>query len=193
VTEPFYDEHDVDKLYPIVIPYGYCHCGCGGLVNIVSDKPKKYIRWHGTNPLTTIYGVKVCTSCKTIKLIDKFYTNKFKTVGSPSCKECQRKYEDVRRVECQEQIRAINLKKSYGMTYEQYLSLLIDQSYSCKICARQLEVGGAKTLRPHVDHCHSSGSVRGILCNSCNRALGYFKDNTQTLANAIKYLEAAQV
>ena len=40
-----------------------------------------------------------------------------------------------------------------------------------------------------IDHCHESGIVRGLLCMPCNTGLGNFKDNVQTLLNAIKYLE----
>ena len=42
-----------------------------------------------------------------------------------------------------------------------------------------------------VDHCHATGTVRGLLCHNCNRALGLLHDNTEVLLNAIKYLEGA--
>lgn len=43
-----------------------------------------------------------------------------------------------------------------------------------------------------VDHCHSSGVVRGLLCHNCNRALGLLKDSTRNLESAIRYLEGAE-
>lgn len=42
-----------------------------------------------------------------------------------------------------------------------------------------------------VDHCHSSGKVRGMLCQHCNRGLGHFRDNTKVMAQAIKYIKEA--
>ena len=40
-----------------------------------------------------------------------------------------------------------------------------------------------------VDHCHKTGKIRGLICDSCNVGLGRFKDNIDNLKNAIKYLE----
>jgi len=40
-----------------------------------------------------------------------------------------------------------------------------------------------------VDHCHSTGKIRGLLCHNCNRALGLMQDNVETLQNAIDYLK----
>lgn len=58
-------------------------------------------------------------------------------------------------------------------------------SDKCKICKRDFESNRDK----HVDHCHASGKVRGILCNRCNFGLGYFRDDKEALREAIKYLE----
>ena len=46
---------------------------------------------------------------------------------------------------------------------------------------------------PHVDHDHITGKVRGLLCGSCNRALGLIKDNLETLVRLQKYLEKSNV
>ena len=75
------------------------------------------------------------------------------------------------------------LKKRYGITQEDYDLMLENQSHGCKIC-------GAPRGRSRlsVDHCHTTGKVRGLLCSPCNSGLGYFKDNPAVLASAIKYL-----
>lgn len=65
--------------------------------------------------------------------------------------------------------------------------MLTVQGSSCKICLTT-EPGG-KGLVFHVDHCHDSGKVRGLLCMACNIMLGKAQDNTETLRAAIKYLE----
>ena len=71
--------------------------------------------------------------------------------------------------------------KRYGITKEQYVELLVLQNFRCKICLKK-----ADNLR--IDHDHESGKVRGLLCNACNLALGLFRDNTQVLNDAKKYI-----
>ena len=71
----------------------------------------------------------------------------------------------------------------YGITKQQYDEMLERQQYCCAICSKTPK----KTL--DVDHCHSNGEIRGLLCNSCNQALGLFKDNKQYISMAIQYLE----
>lgn len=74
-------------------------------------------------------------------------------------------------------------KGAHGLSEKQYYDLLKDQGGKCAICCRTPD----KTL--HVDHCHKTGLVRGLLCSNCNIALGNFKDDVQALHNAIKYLQ----
>lgn len=76
--------------------------------------------------------------------------------------------------------------KAYGITAKEYDEMLDAQNHSCKICGTT-DSGGKGGF--HVDHCHSGGHVRGLLCINCNMMLGLVYDNTQVLANAIKYLE----
>lgn len=73
--------------------------------------------------------------------------------------------------------------RHYGMTSDQVEQMEKD-SPNCAICG----VSFNKATR-HVDHCHTTGKVRGLLCTNCNRGLGYFKDNQQSLLNAIAYLQ----
>lgn len=70
--------------------------------------------------------------------------------------------------------RNTNLKKKYGITFEDYTQMLTEQSSGCAICGLGLVEG--KKLFP-VDHDHITGKVRGILCFKCNIALGLLKDN----------------
>ena len=74
------------------------------------------------------------------------------------------------------------LKNSVGISFELYEKLLTDQKNKCRICTRKVKV-------LCVDHCHSTGKIRGLLCGNCNLGLGNFKDNKLRLKNAIKYLE----
>lgn len=77
----------------------------------------------------------------------------------------------------------------YGLNLETYDKLLISQSNGCAICKKQ-EAGGRGSW--HVDHCHLTGAIRGLLCHSCNTSLGHFKDSIEILESAIAYLKKSQ-
>lgn len=78
------------------------------------------------------------------------------------------------------------LKKKYGISLDEYNNMKADQEGCCKICKRhESEIGKGLV----VDHCHKEGHVRGLLCGHCNRGLGDFKENINSLQLAIKYLE----
>jgi hypothetical protein len=64
--------------------------------------------------------------------------------------------------------------------------MLIKQDHKCKICGVDETGSGEKGLV--VDHNHTTNEVRGLLCGSCNRALGYFKDSLDVLQKATNYL-----
>jgi tRNA G26 N,N-dimethylase Trm1 len=77
------------------------------------------------------------------------------------------------------------LKRNFGITQDNYDSILISQENKCKIC------GIPQTLlsKPlYVDHCHNTKQIRGLLCRNCNTGLGLFKDNSDILQMAARYL-----
>jgi hypothetical protein len=82
------------------------------------------------------------------------------------------------------------LRVNYGLTIEQYHALLEKQGGGCAICGAGPSQG--KKRRLDVDHCHSSKKVRGLLCASCNCAIGLFKEDINLLHRAIAYLIAHQ-
>ena len=84
--------------------------------------------------------------------------------------------------------RQYNLKKRYDMTMEDYDGLHEEQEGMCAICGA-MEGGTTRSRKLHVDHNHTTGDVRGLLCNECNTGLGKFKDDTAILKNAITYLQ----
>ena len=86
-------------------------------------------------------------------------------------------------------IRAKNLKKRYGISVEQYEQMLINQNYRCKICGSTDP--GHKKKHFSVDHCHRTKKVRGLLCTSCNLALGYLKDDVTLLKSCIDYFQSS--
>ena len=77
------------------------------------------------------------------------------------------------------------LKATYGLDLEDFECLLILQEYACGICnATRCNVRDVLS----VDHCHKTGSIRGLLCHNCNIALGSFKDSIYNLKKAISYI-----
>jgi len=88
--------------------------------------------------------------------------------------------------------RAKALWSKYGLTLEDYKKMENSQNGCCKICEKEPEFvrrknGLVKLLV--VDHNHETGNIRGLLCASCNVALGNFKDDIRRLEKAIIYLK----
>lgn len=73
----------------------------------------------------------------------------------------------------------------YKISVEDFNKMISEQNNNCKLCLNELKPGKGTAI----DHCHATGNVRGILCLECNIGLGMFKDNIQTLRNAINYLK----
>lgn len=80
-----------------------------------------------------------------------------------------------------EQRRANNLRRKFGLSVQDWDNLYASQQSLCAICSRETPLV--------VDHCHSTGTVRGLLCNNCNAGLGFFEDNPEYLRLAALYLE----
>ncbi len=97
-----------------------------------------------------------------------------------------------------EAIKVYNLKNLYNLTIEQFDALLKKQNNQCAICGNALKRGSTILKeRPHIDHNHRccAGAktcgkcIRGLLCNNCNRGIGYLQDSVDVLKKAISYLE----
>ena len=87
--------------------------------------------------------------------------------------------------------RWMSIKSKYGLTKEQYEALLARQSGVCAVCEkpemRTTKTG--QTMNLHIDHCHKTKIVRGLLCSRCNTAIGFLNDDLGTLAKAVEYLK----
>lgn len=75
--------------------------------------------------------------------------------------------------------------KKYGLTVDEYESMLAGQNNSCYICEEIAPEG----KRLCIDHCHETGKTRKIICNNCNIALGGARDNIEILERLIRYLK----
>ena len=80
--------------------------------------------------------------------------------------------------------------KRYGISLDEYQTLLANQNFACAICEVEISDELAyKGKRPvAVDHNHETGDVRGILCSKCNLTLCHARENTSILYKAIVYL-----
>ncbi|MGH8235402.1 MAG: endonuclease VII domain-containing protein [Steroidobacteraceae bacterium] len=91
-----------------------------------------------------------------------------------------------------------HLKYTYGITTEQYAAMFAAQNGRCAICCTPMlsqlveDKAQSKLRVAHVDHCHTTKSVRGLLCFDCNTGLGKLRDNEQFLLSAVRYLRASR-
>jgi hypothetical protein len=153
--------------------------------------------------------MKTCNKCGQTKPVSEYSRKSASKDGyQPSCKVCcaaahlvwSRQNPDKVREYAQrqkakdpvkfkkKQNRAM-LKHRRGITLEDKTAMLTSQGGGCAICGDPLD---AESRYSHVDHSHSTGKIRGILCGECNRGLGAFRDNAESLESAISYLENAQ-
>ena len=79
----------------------------------------------------------------------------------------------------------------YGIDFTYVESLYAEQNGCCAICNRPISLlfGKTKKGKAHVDHCHTTGNVRGLLCTKCNTLLGMSEDNKEVLIAALEYLD----
>lgn len=144
--------------------------------------------------------MKQCLKCGTLKELDEFYIRRYpngKEARQHRCKQCQKVWTQPAtkawRVAKPEDSRKSNkktkLKLKYGLTPEAVHNLLEEQKGKCRICECPIWFGAPEKANvPHIDHCHMTGNVRGLLCLTCNTGIGMFGDSPELLSKAIKYL-----
>ena len=132
----------------------------------------------------------VCTICNEEKPEGDFYARKNRPKGySSACRACtlhKAKFDWVPRKQS-----SYKLKANYGLSLEDYQNMMDKQNGVCAICLKPettlSNAGYVKNLS--VDHCHTTGRVRGLLCHHCNTGVGKFMDSVEILESAIKYLK----
>lgn len=141
--------------------------------------------------------MKTCTKCGESKPLDFFWKDKRRPNGRMSacaaCKGIAAKtwaknkpgYNADRYLKIKESERERHLVRKYGVSLADYSRMLKDQGGMCAVC-------GKKQGRSFdVDHCHSTGIVRGLLCTNCNRLIGHAADDPDRLRKAADYLDAS--
>ena len=124
-----------------------------------------------------------CKKCSDNLPLNNFYFNKNgKYKRQNVCKKCMNIYD-------YKTDKNSKLKRAYGITLDEYEKLLSKQDKKCAICG--IDSNGKYRNKPRafaVDHCHTTGKIRGLLCSDCNTGIGLLKDNINFLQSAIKYL-----
>jgi len=146
--------------------------------------------------------MKMCNKCGEEKPLIDYHKNKNKKDGLHTiCKTCNLKgsrqhrlanpeymkqYSKQYAIDNVDQLKHKSLKKNYNITLEDYNTMLFQQNGKCAICGTH-HTKLSKSLA--VDHCHTIGQVRGLLCIKCNRAIGMLNDDPKLLKSALKYLK----
>lgn len=133
---------------------------------------------------------RICTRCLVEKTVGVDFGWRQSTVNQRPrswCKECEcdyrkEKYDPVR----QGVHNRRNAFKKHGITEEIFNEMLEDQGGICAICSNEQQ--STRSDRLFIDHDHSTGTVRGLLCSNCNAGLGHFMDDPTSLQAAISYL-----
>ena len=151
---------------------------------------------------------KKCTTCKKKKSLNEFYkATSTKDGYSYQCKLCaidySKDYIDSNKEACNEVKKAYEhsesgkstkrnaqLKRRYGITLEDYDALFIKQGGCCAICGKTPAEQGRILA---VDHCHSTGKVRGLLCTVCNMGIGHLGDSASRVRKALEYLVESEL
>lgn len=130
--------------------------------------------------------MKQCCTCKEIKAKREFHKDNTKSTGLHSqCKECSKKRLKAHIEANPDYHRNNHYKKLYGITVDVYNKIFEDQQGCCAICGAHSK---EFTRSLAVDHCHTTGVVRGLLCTNCNTAIGKLKEDPTLFLKAIEYL-----
>ena len=190
-TKPFEQFHK-DRSQPTGLNI-YCKpCVCA--------RVKKYASRPPRNP--TPEGTKRCCRCKETKTLDLFHKSSREYLGvGRHCKTCsyelhknwieknpkkaaalQKKWRDTNPRRSKDH----GLKQKYGLPMGAFEKMLKEQGGRCKLCGTD-KPGGKGDF--HVDHCHTEGHVRGLLCHNCNVGIGNFHHDISKLELAIAYIK----
>jgi hypothetical protein len=118
---------------------------------------------------------RICNLCKQTKELSEFSKNQYR------CRPCEKVYQFERTV------------KKFGLSMEEYNEFMAKQDSSCAICNSSFShKRNGQEARLAIDHDHKTGKVRGLLCGSCNRALGLLKEDKRIVQSAVQYLERVE-
>ena len=123
--------------------------------------------------------MQTCTKCKESKPLSEFRFRKDQNKNATRCKSCDSLWTKAH---------------FFGVTFEELLLFMDQHNHICSICGISEKDAKSQNKQTkhyglYIDHCHSNGHLRGLLCHNCNLIIGHAKDNIETLHKAIKYLK----
>lgn len=171
------------------VPYGYF-----ATMPEASNIPQRWItRRNAPTPVECAPGFKQCHKCGEAKRLEDFPRRSESSDGrSTRCKACN--------IAGNARLRAIpgwahehHLRRQFGITLAEYEALLARQGGVCAICGGpQGDTYRGRAREFTVDHDHTTGAVRGLLCGLCNRGLGNFRDTPALMLRAAEYVTNAR-
>lgn len=136
-----------------------------------------------------VLDTKRCARCREPKELEEFHRSSSRKDGrNPYCKECIRT-DYVAKRDRREFIYNYSLLANYGISREEYDAMLEDQEHKCILCFDPFPL----TRRPQLDHCHRTGSIRGVLCAKCNVRLSHYEQDPDLLLRYYHYLMQAKM
>lgn len=119
--------------------------------------------------------------------VSNFYSSKKDSSGYQGyCKNCCKKIGTAWGKKNPRKIKHNQLQIKYKISIDEYEKRLKDQNDCCEICYTHKDEFKYALV---VDHNHITGQNRGILCNQCNTALGYLKENENIVSNLLNYIK----
>jgi hypothetical protein len=137
----------------------------------------------------------VCIECRKKRRRENYLRDKERENASSrswyhnnkdKAKEYGKEYQQTERAKHSAYVRY--MKRTYGLTEVEFQSMMDKQMGSCAICSTSL-YDVERDRRPSVDHCHETGTVRGLLCGNCNMGIGQFQDDPELVLSAYNYLK----
>jgi hypothetical protein len=154
-----------------------------------------FSHWFSNNinskPYLCKWNKKICNKCGKLKELEMFGRRANAKDGRRNeCKDC-RSINDKRLYPRYIKTNKNGyLRRTYGISNEEYEFLLQKRNYVCAICNKpETRKNNGKITDLTVDHCHVSGKIRGLLCQKCNSGIGVFKESLELLIKAKQYIE----
>ena len=140
-------------------------------------------------------GRKRCSKCTEYKELSEYSPSSKKAFGVNSwCKICIAALKHA--AYDFEESKDAQLRHTYGIRLEEYNNMLKEQNGVCACCGKpeMYETGRSKRTVDripmlHIDHCHTTGAIRGLLCSSCNQALGMLGESPERVKLLLRYIE----
>ncbi len=185
--------------------------GCGKTAFCRGWCSQHYNRWqrHGdplaltrNPPMQPGATSRTCPRCGQVKALDQ-YGVRPSGAAKGYCKPCMAEYDAeyaktaegapkrkraALKYSGSEKRLDLELRKRYGISAAEYHAMVKRQGGRCAICRSESVMVEQVDRRWHVDHCHKTGKVRGLLCNRCNMAIGLLGDDPDRAVRAAKYL-----